>query len=223
MDGLQAGYYAANDKGTLLQFYVRPAFEKHGRALFDHVVAQDTLSEAMVSTIDPICLSFCLDVQKKVTVHTYLYEIQTETPPEHPDAEGLEFRPIMASELDRTIAFQQACLGGEHDLSGWLRGYSGNLIKREELFVLCRDDDWIGLGECRRSDSQKRISDLGMMVAPAHRSRRWGTYILTLLSARCAALGQHAICSTTVENVGSQKAILRAGFISRHRIINVSF
>ena len=46
MDGELAGYYAANDEGTLLQFCVRPAFEKHGRTLFNHVIAQDTLTEA---------------------------------------------------------------------------------------------------------------------------------------------------------------------------------
>ncbi len=222
MDGEQAGYYAANDEGTLLQFYVRPAFEKHGRPLFDHVIAQDTLTQAVVSTIDPSYLSFCLDVQKKVTVHTYLYEIHTEVRPDHPQAEGLDFRLIEAPELDRTIAFQQACLGSEKDLSGWLRGYSGNLIERKELFVLCRDDEWLGIGECRRSDSQEGITDLGMMVTPAHRGKGWATYILTRLSAHSTAHGQHAICSTTVENVGAQKAIIRSGFISRHRIMTVS-
>ncbi len=223
MDGERAGYYAANNEGSLLQFYVRPAFEKHGRALFDHVIAQDTLTRAVVSTIDPAYHSFCLDVQKKTTVHTYLYEIHTEVLPDHPKAEGLDFRLIEASELNRTIAFQQACFGGEKDLSGWLRGYSGNLIERKELFVLCRDDEWLGTGECRRSDSQEDVTDLGMMVTPAHRREGWATYILTLLSAQCAARRQHAICSTTVENVGAQKAIIRSGFISRHRIMNVSF
>jgi len=222
MDGELAGYYAANDEGTLLQFYVRPAFEKHGRTLFDHVIAQDTLTEAVVSTIDPSYLSFCLDVQKKVTVHTYLYEIHTEVRPDHPKAEGLDFRLIEAPELDRTIAFQQACLGGEEDLSDWLRGYSENLIERKELFVLCRDDQWLGLGECRKSDSQEGVSDLGMMVTPAHRGKGWATYILTRLITHSTAQGQHAICSTTVENLGAQKAIIRSGFISRHRIMNVT-
>ncbi len=222
IDGEQAGYYAANDEGTLLQFYVRPAFEKHGRILFDQVVAQDTLTRAIVSTIDPFYLSFCLDVQKKIMVQTYLYEIHTEVRPSHPEAEGLDFRLIEAPELDRTIDFQQACLGSEQDLSGWLRGYSANLIERQELFVLCWDGEWLGLGECRRSDSQKGITDLGMMVTPAHRGKGWATYILTRLSAYSTAHGQHAICSTTVENVSAQKAIKRSGFISRHRILNVS-
>jgi GNAT superfamily N-acetyltransferase len=222
MDGEQAGYYAANEEGTLLQFYVRYAFEKHGRTLFDHVIAQDTVTQAVVSTIDPSYLSLCLDVQKKITVHTYLYEHHREVRPSHPEADGLDFRLIEAPELDRTIAFQQACLGSEKDLSGWLRGYSADLIERKELFVLCRDDEWLGLGECRRSDSQEGVTDLGMMVHPSHRGKGWATYILTRLSAYSTAHGRHAICSTTVENVGAQKAIIRSSFISRHRILSVS-
>lgn len=53
LDGDRAGYYAANDEGTILQFFVLPDFEPHGRALFDHVIAQDALTQAVVSTIDP--------------------------------------------------------------------------------------------------------------------------------------------------------------------------
>jgi len=222
MDGEQAGYYAANDEGALLQFYVRPDFEKHGRTLFDHVIAQDSLTKAVVSSIDPSYLSFCLDVQKSLSVHTYLYEVHTDVRPSHPKAEGLDFRLIEAPELDRTIVFQQTCLGSDKDLSSWLRGYSGNLIERRELFVLCRDDEWLGTGECRKSDSQEGVTDLGMMVSPGHRRKGWATYILTRLRVHSSAAGQRAICSTTVENVGAQKAIIRSGFISRHRIMDVT-
>ncbi len=221
--GEQAGYYAADQGGTLLQFYVRPAFEEQGRRLFDHVLARASLTQAVASTIDPSCMSYCLDRQQKVTVHTYLYETNTERSAFHPDADGLDFRLLTASELDRTVAFQQACIQSQEDANAWAQDYSGNLIDRQELFVLCRDDDWLGVGELRRSDSQPGVTDLGMMVAPIHRGQGWATYILTLLRARCKAQGQRAICSTTVENVGAQIAIVRAGFVSRHRVVSVFF
>jgi GNAT superfamily N-acetyltransferase len=223
MDGESAGYYAANDEGALLQFYVRPEHEAHSRVLFDHVVAQGSVTQAVASTIDPLYLSLCLDAHKSATVHTLLYELRAPVRPTHPQAEGLDFRLVAASELDRTVAFQQDCIAGGHDLSGWLRGYSANLIDRKELFALCRGDEWLGLGECRRSDTQKGIADLGMMVAPGHRGSGWATYILQRLGADSTAAGLHAICSTTVENIAAQRAIARSGFVSRHRILNVVF
>jgi len=69
-------------------------------------MAQDALTCAEVSTIDPACLSLCLDVQKQVKVHTYLYELHREVQPLHADDEALTFRLIEAGELDRTIGFQ---------------------------------------------------------------------------------------------------------------------
>ncbi|MEZ4701139.1 MAG: GNAT family N-acetyltransferase [Rhodothermales bacterium] len=222
LDGVTAGYYAANGAGTLLQFYILPAFERQARRLFDRVIAQDTIDRAVVSTIDPAFLTLCLDVQKGIAVHTYLYEAGEETPLSQPAADRPLFRAAEADELERVVAFQQACLGGEADLSGWLRGYSTTLIERGELFVLAHSADWIGLGEYRKSGTQSGIVDLGMMVAPERRGAGWATYILALLRQRSGRSGHKPICSTTVDNVGAQKAITRAGFISRHRILDVT-
>ena len=192
------------------------------KALFDHVTDQESLTKAVVSTIDPSFLSLCLDVQQAVTVHTLLYELHDTVSPNHPEADGTELRLLEAFELDRTVEIQQECLASSEDMSGWLRGYSSNLTAREELFVLCRGDDWIGLCEARKSDTQEGITDVGMMVAPTHRGLGWATYILARLTADCTARGRRPICSTTVDNVASQKAITRAGFISRHRIFDVT-
>jgi len=233
VDGERAGYYAANEEGTLLQFHVALDFQGHARTLFDQVLAQEVSSQkgikqAIVATHDPLYLSLCLDLQKKVAVHTYLYELPPEWAPGEPLDEDLDFRAVTVPDLERTVAFQQACLGSEKDLSQWLRGYSANLMRRGEIFVLCRKDEsggteWLGLGEFRKSDSQKGVVDLGMMVHPDHRGQGWATRILSYLTARSRAQELRAICSTTVENLGAQKAIARAGFLSRHRILNVAF
>lgn len=218
----QAGYYAANAKGKVLQFYVCPTHAPQQRSIFEHVIAQETITHALASTLDPAFLSLCLDVQKGIAVHTYLYETHSPIQPIHPDAAKVYLRLVELAELERIVSFQQACLGGEHDLSAWLRGYSSNLIARNELYVLCQGASWIGIGECRKSDTQAGIADLGMMVHPDYRRRKWATYILALLRAYCEKHNLRAICSTTAENIGSQKAIARAGFVRRHRLLDVT-
>lgn len=222
-DGERAGYCAVKDDGALLQFFVSAGHASHARALFDHVIAQDAVKRAVVATVDPLFLALCLDVHHKLTVHSYLYEPGVAVEARHPETPGLDFRAIQAPELDRTVSFQQACLGGDEGSRDWLTAYSTNLIERGELFILCRADDWIGLGELRRSDTQVGVADLGVMVGPAYRKKGWGTYILTRLAADSRVRGLRAICSTTVENVGAQKAIARAGFVSRHRLIDVAW
>lgn len=217
------GYFAVNDKRHLLQFYLLPGFGKQSPKIFESVLEQHSITCAIVNTIDPAFLSVSLDIQAEVSVHSFVYEHQTKQGAEHPLANGTTFRSVEMSELNHTVSFQQTCLGGEDDLSEWLNGYSANLMDREELFVLCRGEDWIGLGEYRKSDSQEGVVDVGMMVEPGERGKRWATYILSLLVEKSQQFGHHAICSTTVDNVAAQKAILEAGFESRNRILKISF
>lgn len=217
-----AGYFAANDNATILQFYVLDTFAYAERQIFDFVLAEGSWTAAEVSTIDPRFLALCLDVQKGLTVHTYLYEAGNVSTPDHPESDTVHFRSLESDELERTIAFQITGLGGDENLREWLEGYSANLIRRGELFVLSSGDDWIGLGECRRSDSQKGVSHLGMIVGPKHRKKGWATYIFQLLAAMAFAEGRRPVCSTTTDNLGAQKAIERTGFENRHRIVRVS-
>ena len=221
VDEALAGYFVSNDEQTLLQFYVRPEFDHQSSRIFQQVLVQNNLKYAMVGTIDPLLLRHCLDVQRSVKVHTHLYEAGNA----HSYAQTLsaapQLRAVTLDELDRVIQFQTDCLTLDRSTVGWLRVYSSALIERSELFVLPDEDRWLGLGELRRSDTQTGVADVGMMVAPAHRGRGLATSILARLRAACESESLRAICSTTAENVAAQKAILKAGFRSRHRIIRV--
>ncbi|NKB88752.1 MAG: GNAT family N-acetyltransferase [Acidobacteria bacterium] len=217
-----AGFCAITDEGALLQFFLLPAFEADGAAVLQHIAAQDSVNKAVVSTIDPFFLSLCLDAHKQVSTHTYMYELGPDTETGNTLRTGAEFSQVSAAQLDRTVNFQRSCLGGDESLTEWLRGYSGNLIERAELFVLHRGDEWIGLGECRKSDSQEGVADVGMMVSHEHRREGWATEILRRLKSRAMEADLRPICSTTVDNPAAQKAIIRAGFASHHRIMDVS-
>ena len=48
-------------------------------------------------------------------------------------------------------------------------------------------------------------------------------YINFALKQLCDDRGLVPICSTTADNVAAQRAITKAGFVSRHRILEVSF
>lgn len=219
----RAGYCAISAEGALLQFFLLPAYAVHGVTIFEHVVSRDIVHKAVVSTVDPFFLSLCLDVQKQVTVHTCMYEVHPEAGPPESSGPDTHFSPVEEVALDRVVAFQRSCLGDDGDAGTWLRAYTARLIARNELFVLHRGNEWLGLGELRKSDSQPGVADLGMMVAPEHRGQGSGTDILLRLREQSAASGLRSICSTTVDNSPARKAILRAGFVSRHRIMDIAF
>lgn len=219
IDKVLTGYFVGNDERALLQFYLQPEYESQSSRIFQQVVVQNNLTHALAGTMDPLFLRHCLDVQRSVKVHTYLYETSSSRPGGANETPSM--RAVCMDELDRTIQFQIECLGIDANVGDWLRQYSANLIQRSELHVLCEDDRWLGLGELRRSETQLGVADVGMMVAPAHRRRGLASSILSRLRAKCDAEGLRAICSTTAQNIAAQKAIVRAGFRSRHRIIRV--
>ncbi|NQV71937.1 GNAT family N-acetyltransferase [bacterium] len=222
-DGLCLGYFVLNAENTLLQFYVQEAHYAQSGAILDRIILQYDVKKAVAATIDTSFLSLCLDRQTGITAHTSLYITTGAAPVGMALPVDCSFIPARSSDLDQIIDLQIDCLGGQKELKGWLDGYSSNLISRGELLVLGNAEGWMGLGEYRRSDSQRGVVDLGVMVHPTQRRKGLAAAILTTLRQKAQSEGVIAICSTTVDNVASQGAIRRAGFICRHRIVDVAF
>jgi transposase-like protein len=203
--GDRPGYYTANDQGELLQFYVTSAFGREARALFDHVISQASLPQAVVSTIDPSYLSLCLDVQDKVTVHV-LASVGVETDGKK---HVLGMREGASENTEVTTALLQDLV--ERDLDP----------KRRRLLVIDGSKALrkaithpLGAGHpVQRCRNHKLRNVHGHLPKDQHPLR---------LRVGSKALGVPATCSTTVENVAAQRAITRTGFASRHRVMNVS-
>ncbi len=219
--GERAGYFCVNDEGQLLQFYVAGPFEDVAVELFAAVVARDEVQGAMVSTADHLFLGLSLDLQQEVRVHTYLYRDHRRVAPLLTAAAEASFDVVEAVELDAVAELQRDSL--EEDLGDWLVGYLENLIARRELYALRLGGEIVATGEARVSDSQPPFVDLGVITMRGYRGRGLASHVLGRLKQLCTERELTPICSTTVENVAAQRAIAKAGFVSRHRILRVVF
>jgi RimJ/RimL family protein N-acetyltransferase len=223
LDGRALGYFAADDKKRLLQFYA----VEQADPLFTAVLESEWVETAVAGTNDPLFLSLCLDRQKAVAVNTYLfYDAHQVTPrlPAYPEA---EFRSSAADELERLLAFHKhndECGDSEAiaDLGGQ-RNFIQSLITKRGSFGLYDNDKLLGVGEYRISASQPHYADLGMIVDKDHRRRGVGTAILAHLKVHCYNQNVFPICSCVVENSASRKTIEKAGFVARHRILDIQF
>ncbi len=219
--GEQAGYYCVNDQGQLLQFFLAAPFENVAAELFAAAVARDEVKGAMVSTADPLFLSLCLDVQKDLGVHTYLYRDHHRGESRFATGQGVSFDVVEAGELEALAELQRNSL--DQDPGDWLVGYLENLIARRELYNLRRGTEVLATGEARVSDSQPPYVDLGVITMRRHRGRGVATDVLCRLKQLCHERQLVPICSTTTDNPAARRAIARAGFVSRHRILKVAF
>lgn len=218
-DGEEVGYCCADDQHRLLQFHVTDRYAHLASGVFARVLDEVGVHKAMVSTFEP-WLEWCLDHHREVRVHTLLYHHHGRTSVSDRASER-SLDPVRGDEREMIEAFVRRSFPESH--GDWLAGYLDRLVSRGELFVLRDQDAVLGTGELRVSDTQPPYADLGVIVAPDQRGRGHAPFILTTLRDRCDRAGLIPICSTTIDNAAARRAIEKAGFVARHRLLEVQF
>lgn len=219
IDGVAAGFACLDAPGRLLQFWVEAPFRRQAAAVFDELAGRDDLTGAIVSTADPTFLGVCLDAQRSIRVHTLLCRhVDGSAIPAVGDA-TVALDPVGPDEIAAIVAHQRTAL--DQDPGDWLVGYTAGLVERGELHALRIDGEIAATGETRVSESQPPHVDLGVITMRPFRRRGVASHVLARLATRCRTRGLEPICSTTVENVASRRAIGNAGFVVRHRLLEV--
>lgn len=213
------GYCALNSEQKILQFFV--AAGHNTSAIFEAIISEIDIKGAVVSTAEPHYLSLCLDKQISLSVNALMYHVESNSTTEHarfPD--GADFKPVTPDQLETAVEFAHQALGAD---KGWLTGYYSERIAGDELIGLWQDGNLIAAGECRPSKEQPEYADVGMVVSPNHRTKGLATNILRELILVSHRKGLRPICSTENSNIAAQKSIARAGFVSQHRILDITF
>ena len=102
-------------------------------------------------------------------------------------------------------------------------GYTENLVNRQEIYMVKEADEIIATSECRWSDTQPEIADVGIIVGKNHQGKGIATQVLQLQANRVIEAKRKPICSTTMDNIASQKAIKKAGFYCSNIIFDIQF
>lgn len=217
------GYFCLNEQGRLLQFYVDDRHCMDALSYFQLVVTGDVIDEtvvgAFVSTAEPAYLSLCLDTFASFDVNALMYELDVSKSREKMDS-AVVLEEAVAGQLSQVVDFAASAIGAPKD---WLAGYYENLINRGELYVVRRDGEIIATGESRLSDAyESGYADVGVIVAKNERGQGIATQVLRRLVEINESRDRQSICSTEKGNRAAQRAISRAGFVSRHRIVEFS-
>jgi RimJ/RimL family protein N-acetyltransferase len=216
--GQYAGYFCIDSDHSLLRFHLVENSQAQAQELFRWILSTYGIQYAITSTIEPLYFSLCLDVQKGITLHSYLFRDHKRIELSS-DLSNSVFRKAKQSELHDIIRFDRANTGSGE----WIEVFLQERLNREEFFVLYDRQTLVATGECIPSQKQPPYADLGMVVAQSYRRRGLGSFILTQLKKHCYEAGWKPICSCEASNLASKKAIEKAGFISEHRIVKIAF
>src|SRR5579883_753084 len=213
------GYFCLGTHQELLRFHLRKSSLDRAQEIFQWMISTNGIQQAMTSTIEPMYFSLCLDLQRTITLHSYLF--RDNQPRELSSAlNNSLFRKAEKSELADLVRFYQANI---EEPGEWIEPFLTAHLSREELFVLYNQHTLVAVGECISSQSQPPFADLGMVVARLYRGRGVGSFLLTQLKHHCYEVGWKPICSCEASNRASKKAIENAGFISEHRLVKITF
>lgn len=217
------GFCCVNADSYMLQFYVSQQATTSIDELFALIIENNSnvigkIEGAFVSTCDPKFLAMCLDHQSSTSVNTILYcGTQHNTIPKT----NIMLKQATQDKLSDFVDFANTAIGAPKE---WLSGYFGDLIEKQELLGYWKDGQLIASGECRKfTEHQTKYADLGMIVSPDFRGQGIATDVLRALIKRAKSQQLTPMCSTEKTNLGAQKAILKAGFVTNHRLLQVAF
>lgn len=215
----EIGYFCLDDQNILLQFFIKDSFQNLSIEIFNHILDQYKIREAYVSTIEPRYLSLCLDAQEQVTVHTLLYKDLNTVNRANPIKES----HLNVAEIEALTAILEFHLKNIGSLGAWVEAYYTKLIEKGQLFLLKLEEEIIGTGEFRPSEQQRPYVNLGVITSQRLRRQGIASHILTYLKELAYQQGLIPICSTTVNNIGSRRAIENAGFFAANRVLKITF
>lgn len=213
------GYFVVDVNNNLLQFFIKEEYESKAESVFDYVKKQKKLCKAFVSTYEPRYLSLCLDDNDGVEINSFVYT-QTKAIEFKKPLESIISKLAVIEDLDEILAYNK----DKVDIDGdWIIDYYNNLISNRGLILYRIKNEIVRTGEMRPSQSSKSYANLGMSVSKDYRKKNMGAYILTQMRILANKNGLKAICSTSKENIASQRTIEKSGFYPYHRILTVKW
>jgi len=209
------GYCCVNDEGCLVQIFLLEAYNSKMDQVIIELINTKLISSARLSSNEPIAFNTCLALAKDTKINTFCFEhVNTLR-----DIESkLNVESVTTSDIPSVKAFYKEQIGMDDTF-----GYTENLVSRKELFMIKESDVILATSECRWSDSQPDIADLGIIVNKDFQGKGIATQVMQLQVNRVLKAGRKPICSTTLDNIASKKAIEKSGFYCSNIIFDIFF
>ncbi len=208
------GYCCINENGDLLQIFLLDKFNSKMNLVISELIHSKLISSASLSSSEPISFNTCLSLSKGIEPNTFCFQ-HVNTPRDVQST--LQVTLATIAHIPAIKVFLKEQVGMDDTF-----GYTENLVSRKEFFIVQESNVIIATSECRMSDSQPDIADIGIIVNRDYQSKGIATEVMQIQVNRVLQLNRKPICSTTLSNVASQKAIEKSGFYRSNIIFDMA-
>lgn len=212
-DTKEIGYAITNIENVLIEFHVLEKYLPDSHNIFKSVLADLSITDIYCKSFDSQLLSNCLLSSLPYSIIGVLYRNYVE--------------PIV--KLGPSIKMKKADLSSV----GLLKQQDESIkelfetedqftdfIINENVFEFYKNDEFVGCGIVLKTNSNWNYCDLGVWVKPSERGKGIGSQIITNLREFAIKNNLIPSCGCGIENIASQKAIERSGFVSKYKLIN---
>lgn len=209
------GYCCINEESCLVQIFLEAKYCSKMDNVIEELIKQELINSASLSSNEPIGFNACLFHSKLIRPNTFCFE-HLNSVIEFNSALNLEL--VSNEDIPAIKAFLKEQIGMDDTF-----GYTENLVSKKEIFMIKESDEIIATSECRMSDSQPEIADLGIIVNRDFQGKGIATEVMQLQVNRVLKANRKPICSTTLDNIASRKAIEKSGFYCSNIIFDIHF
>ncbi len=214
-DSNPIGYCCIDDEKNLKQIFIIDDFNYLMSNTIKTLIEKELITSASLSSNELVSFNACLFHSNSVKTNTFCFEYRDR--PIGNETE-MNVQHVSQEDISDVKAFFKNQIGFDDTF-----GYTENLVQRKELYLVKEDNTIIATSECRISDSQHEIADVGIIVNKAFQGKGIATRILKQQAKRAQKINRKPICSTTLGNIASRRAIEKAGFYCSNIIFDISF
>jgi predicted acetyltransferase len=208
------GYCCINNEGYLLQIFLLEDYNSKMEQVISALIKSKLVTSASLSSNEPISFNICLSLSKSIKANTFCFEHANSS---RNMESTLNLEIVTAVDIPSVKTFLKEQVGMDDTF-----GYTENLVSRKEIFMVKEKDIIIATSECRISDSQPEIADLGIIVNRDYQGKGIATQVMQMQVNRVLKANRKPICSTTFNNIAARKAIEKSGFFCTNIIFDMS-
>ncbi len=209
------GYCCINEEGCLIQLFIEAAYLSKTNKVIEALIDAKLITSAALSSNEPVAFNACLFHSTSIKPNTFCFEHLNQPMKVHAP---LNIELVTTKNIRAIKLFLKEQVGMDDTF-----GYTENLIARKEIFMIKESGIIIATSERRISDTQSEIADVGIIVNKDYQGRGIATKIMQMQVNRVLKEGRKPICSTTLDNTASRKAIERSGFYCSNIIFDIRF
>ncbi|GEM_PF-1206581 len=214
-DNNTLGYCCINEENCLIQLFLETAYLSKMDKVVEALIKSELINAAALSSNEPVAFNACLFHSTSIKPNTFCFKHSNK-------AIAVNFPLKIALVATKDIPAIKLFLKEQVGMNDTF-GYTENLVSRKEIFMVKESGVIIATCERRISDSQPGIADLGIIVNRDYQGRGIATKVMQMQVNRVLKEGRKPICSTTLDNIASRKAIERSGFYCSNIIFDIRF